>query len=213
VREGLYLVFEGIVGAGKTTLSKKLHSYLQQQYPHREVIWTREPGGTEIAENIRRLVQGTVFQEEMHPYCEAYLYAAARAQSLPTTVSPVLNQGGIVVSDRSFITSLAFQGTARDLGLETVLQINRTLIDQLLPDQVIFLDVEPATGLARTSDHNGDKFEQEPIDFFQHVRNGYLQIAQLPIMKKRWLTIDVNHIDEETTLHRIISQLQLPTVQ
>ena len=85
----MYIAFEGIVGTGKSTQSKKLYDFLKEQYPSKEVIWTREPGGTEIAQKIRECVQGTEYGEEMGPVCEAYLYAASRAQALRTVVKPV----------------------------------------------------------------------------------------------------------------------------
>ncbi len=98
--------------------------YLRAKYPNREVIHVREPGGTPIAEDIRTLAQAKEWDEPMHPVCNAYLYAAARAQSLHMVVEPALKQGKIVVADRSFVTSLAYQGEAQGLGFETVLAIN-----------------------------------------------------------------------------------------
>ena len=122
---GRYIVFEGVVGTGKTTQSKRLVEELKKQFPEKEVIWTREPGGSEIAEAIRTLVQATPFTEKMDPMCEAYLYASARAQSLRTVVLPVLAKGGIVVADRSFCSSVAWQGFGRGLGFETKIRAER----------------------------------------------------------------------------------------
>lgn len=82
----MYIIFEGIIGTGKTTQSKRLFEYLKEQYKDKEVIWTREPGGTEVSDEIRKVVQGTDFEEHMDPICEAYLYASSRAQSLRTVV-------------------------------------------------------------------------------------------------------------------------------
>src|SRR3989338_5871436 len=117
-----YIVLEGVVGCGKTTQAKKLYEHLKKNYPGREIILTREPGGSEIAERIRTLVQGTEFSEVMTPECEAYRYAASRAQTLRSIVSPTIQRGGTVISDRSFLSSMAFQGAARGLGTETVLE-------------------------------------------------------------------------------------------
>lgn len=125
----MYIVFEGIVGSGKSTQSKKLFEYLKEKYPDRNVIQVREPGSTIIAQEIRLLAQSRVFEEEMDSICEAYLYAASRAQSLRHLVRPTLESGGIVVADRSFISSLAYQGEARGIGLDRIMEINHYAIE------------------------------------------------------------------------------------
>lgn len=109
----MYIVFEGIVGSGKSTQSKLLVEFLRGKYPEKEIIHVREPGSTPIAEDIRHLAQGKEWDEKMHPLTNAYLYAAARAQTLRTIVIPALQAGKIVISDRSFISSLAYQGAAQ----------------------------------------------------------------------------------------------------
>ena len=106
----MYIVLEGVVGTGKSTQAKKLADYLSTQYPDREIILTREPGGTEIAEAIRILVQATEFKsEEMSPLTDIYLYASARAQLIESLIKPALNRNAIVISDRSFCSSLTIQ--------------------------------------------------------------------------------------------------------
>lgn len=120
----MYIVFEGIVGSGKSTQSRILAEMLQKK--GYQVHSVREPGTTPIAEDIRTLAQAKRWEDEsMHPITNAYLYAAARAQTLHTVVFPALEQGGVVVSDRSFLSSLAYQGEAQGLGFETVLSLNR----------------------------------------------------------------------------------------
>ncbi|MFA5946014.1 MAG: dTMP kinase [Patescibacteria group bacterium] len=193
----MYIVFEGLLGTGKTTQSKALVESLKARFPERKVIWTREPGGSDIAEAIRLLVQATPFNEEMDPICEAYLYASARAQSLRRVVKPVLNAGGIVISDRSFCTSVAWQGFGRGLGLETVLGINAKAIEGLLPDLVIQLELDPAMALARTSDARGDKFETQPLDFHERCAEGYKALARHPLLKDRWRVIDASGTTEQ----------------
>lgn len=175
---GIYIDFEGIVGSGKTTQSKLLVKKLQEKFPQKKVIWTREPGGTEIAEAVRKLVQGSKFSEEMEGVCEAYLYAAARAHSLRKVVKPVLAKNGIVVADRSFFSSVTFQGSGRGLGWRRVLDINKEAVKNLWPDLVIFLDLKITEGLKRVADHGGDKFEHMGRDFFNKVRRGYLQLLR-----------------------------------
>ena len=187
---GIYIVFEGVVGTGKTTQSKRLVEELKQRYADREIIWTREPGGSEIAEAIRVLVQGTIFNEPMDPICEAYLYASARAQSLRAVVAPVLQRGGIVVSDRSFCTSIAWQGFGRGLELETILKINDSAVKDVLPDMIIEMDLDPEIGLKRTFDARGDKFETMPIDFFRSCVTGYHALAEHALTKDRWRKVD-----------------------
>jgi dTMP kinase len=110
----MYIVFEGIVGSGKSTQSKKLVEFLRQKYGQEQIIHVREPGSTPIAEDIRHLCQGKEWEnEKMHPLANAYLYTAARAQTLHTVVGPALDRGQIVVSDRSFLSSCAYQGEAQ----------------------------------------------------------------------------------------------------
>lgn len=193
----MYVIFEGIVGTGKSTQSKKLHEYLCAEYIDKEVIWTREPGGTEIAEAIRVLVQGTKFEEEMDSICEAYLYAASRAQALRKVVKPVLEKDGIVVSDRSFITALAYQGYVRKLGVDTVLEINRHAVDGIYPDIIFYLDMPIKMGLSRTFDKDGDKWEGLGEDFFVEVEKAYAEVAKLPLFEGKWVNIDATGTKKE----------------
>lgn len=185
----MYIIFEGIVASGKTTHSKKLYDYLKKKFPKKDVVWTREPGGTEIAKSTRKIVQGTKFNEEMEGICEAYLYAASRAQSLRQIVKPIQDVNGIVVADRSFITSMAFQGYGRDVGVNTILKINETAIDDILPDLVVLLDLDTDIALSRVFDQEGDKFERMGKEFFEKVREGYEEISKMDMFKDRWLTI------------------------
>jgi dTMP kinase len=125
----MYIVFEGIVGSGKSTQSKKLVCFLREKYGVESIVHVREPGSTPIAEDIRHLCQAKEWEDEvMHPLTNAYLYAAARAQTLHTVVRPALEAGKIVISDRSFLSSIAYQGEAQGLGFDTVLSINHEAI-------------------------------------------------------------------------------------
>ena len=174
IKEGKYLVFEGVVKCGKTTQSRLLVRFLQEKLPGTEVIWTREPGGSEIADAIRKVVQGTDFAEQMDPVCEQYLYGASRAQTLRQVVRPVVLRGGIVVADRSFFSSMAFQGAGRRMGVDRVLEINRPAVGEMWPDRVLFIDTDLAVCMERRDDSEGDKFERLGFDFFERVRSGYL---------------------------------------
>jgi dTMP kinase len=186
----MYIVFEGIVGTGKSTQSKLLLDYLKSISKNKEVILTREPGGTEISEQIRKLVQGSKYSEKMDYACESYLYAASRAQSLRAIVRPILEKGGTIISDRSFISSLAYQGFARKLGLQKVLDINKVAIDGFIPDIIFYLKLDIESGLKRTFDKDGDKFESKDIDFFKEIEKGYAEISKLKMFEGKWFNIE-----------------------
>lgn len=194
---GKYVVFEGIAGTGKTTQSKLLVEYLRENYPEHEVIWTREPGGDIVADAVRKVAQGNKFDDEMEVLCEAYLYAASRAQTLRSVMAPVLGQDGIVVADRSFISSLAYQGSGRGLGLDTVWKINRVAVENFIPDLVIYLSLDLEVALSRTFDAAGDKFETFDREFFEKVRKGYREASQLEVLQDRWITVDASGTESE----------------
>jgi dTMP kinase len=198
----MYIIFEGVIGTGKTTQSKMYYEYLRNKFPNKNIIWTREPGGTEIAEVIRNTVQGTVFQEEMEYVCEAYLYAASRAQALRKVVKPVLENGGIVISDRSFITSLTNQAFGRKLGLEYVWEINKHAVGEFLPDKVVYLDIPIKIGMQRAFDNKGDKFESLGEDFYEDVYQGYKEVQKMGIFEGKWVNIDARGSVEE--VHKLI---------
>ncbi len=193
----MYIVFEGIIGSGKTTQSKLLVDFLKEKFPDKKILWTKEPGGSEIADEIRRVVQAMKFNEEMNPICEAYLYASSRAQTLRSVIKPVLDNGGIVVSDRSFFTSLTNQAYGRELGFRTVWQINKVAVDKFIPDIVIYIDIDLDRALARTFDEKGDKFESLGKDFYQKVVRGYDEVFEMPMFKDKVIKIDGNRSIEE----------------
>jgi dTMP kinase len=200
----MFIVFEGIVGTGKSTQAERLYRYLREKHPEREIVETREPGGTEVAEAIRKLVQGTKFKEEMEPMCEVYLYAASRAQSTRKVVKPVLERGGIVIGDRSFITALAIHGYVKGVGVETVLDVNRAALDHVFPDLVLFMDMPVKMGLQRTFDDAGDRWESLGEDFFRKVAAGYEKASKLPVLDERWVNIDARG-SKNDVFERIVS--------
>jgi len=196
----MYIVFEGIPGSGKTTQSKLLTKYLQEKSPNKQVVWTREPGGSEIADDIRQVAQVNSYKEEMDPICEAYLYASSRAQTINTIIKPNIKQGNIIISDRSFITSLVFQGYFRKLGFNTILEINKVAIGLTIPDIVIYINSDPETCYNREKDLSGDKFERLNLDFYKTVYNGYNKIKTLPEIKKcKWININGNQNIEQVS--------------
>ncbi|NCT55781.1 dTMP kinase [bacterium] len=186
----MYIVFEGIVGTGKTTQSKLFSNFLTKKYPNKKVTWTREPGGSEIADQIRKLVQGTKFKEKMDPVCDAYLYAASRAQTLRTVVKPELTKGNFVVSDRNFLTSLSFQAFGMGLGMKKVWKINSVAVGDIIPDLIFFLDLDLKTALTRTQDLSGDKWESMDENFFITAKKGYIETSKLKFLKDKIVFID-----------------------
>jgi dTMP kinase len=144
---GFYLALEGGDGAGKTTVADRLRKLLEAR--GRGVVVVREPGGTLLGEEIRRLL---LHSSEMAPWAEAMLFAAQRAQLVDEVVAPALGRGEVVISDRSFYSSLAYQGEGRGLGVEAVRAVNLAAVAGVVPDLVVVLEVEPEAALARQSD-------------------------------------------------------------
>ncbi len=204
----MYIVFEGIVGSGKSTQSKKLVAFLREKYGPEKIVHVREPGSTPIAEDIRYLCQGKEWEDEvMHPLTNAYLYAAARAQTLHTIVKPALDRGQIVVSDRSFLSSCAYQGEAQWLGIDTILSVNKDAIEWCIPDLVFYMDIDVETSLSRTFDTVWDKWERMGKDFFQEIVLGYEKCEKLEIMRNKFHRIDATGTQDEI-FQNIISYIK-----
>lgn len=170
----MFITFEGPDGSGKSTIIQKVYDYLIEN--NYDVIKTREPGGSPIAEKIRNLILDTE-NTEMGYRTEALLYAASRAQHVEETILPALNEKKIVLCDRFLISSLAYQGVGRDLGIENVRKINEFAINEVFPDFVLFFDVDPITTLKRKSSlDTADRLEKEGNNFHERVYNGYKEI-------------------------------------
>lgn len=205
----MYIVLEGIVGSGKSTQVKKLVDFLSVRFPDREVLSVREPGSTPIAEDIRHLAQRKEWEnEEMSPITNAYLYAAARAQLLDTVIKPALEKGVIVISDRSFLSSLAQQWWTQWLGIEKVLDINHQAIGWILPDIILYLDISADIALSRIFDEHGDKWEKKGRDFFDSIIEWYEKCEKLEILENRFIRIDASG-DEDEVFERIVSVLNM----
>jgi len=173
-RRGLFIVFEGGEGAGKSTQMKMLADFLRAQ--GREVVVTREPGGTPIAERIRHILLDPA-SKGMDPKTEAMLYAAARAQHVSDKIRPALEREAVVLSDRYVDSSLAYQGIARGVGETDVLRLNVWATDDLMPDMAILLHVDPEVGLRRV-EGDPDRMEQEDIAFHRKVADAFLTLAR-----------------------------------
>lgn len=173
MNKGLFIVFEGGEGSGKTTAIEGIYQWLLDR--GYECIKTREPGGIKISEDIRKIIldrNNTV----MDGRTEALLYAAARRQHLVEKIIPALNKGNIVLCDRFLDSSLAYQGYARGLGIDEVLGINKFAIDEYMPDVSILFDIDPKEGLKRinlNSDREVNRLDLEKIEFHEKVRKGY----------------------------------------
>lgn len=201
----MYIVLEGIVGSGKTTQVRRLVEYFESL--GKKVTHVREPGSTPIAEDIRHLAQWKIWENEtMHPLTNAYLYAAARAQTLQTIVYPVLEKGDIVISDRSFLSSCAIQWEAQWLGINTVLWVNKSAVWKVLPDKIVYLDIDIDLALSRIFDESGDKFEKEGKDFYTKIIRWYKKLEKWNKLKDRWINIDANR-DMDSIFQDIISHL------
>ncbi|MDU5185616.1 dTMP kinase [Finegoldia magna] len=170
----MFITFEGPDGSGKSTIIQKVYDYLIEN--NYDVIKTREPGGSPIAEKIRNLILDTE-NIKMGYRTEALLYAASRAQHVEETILPALNENKIVLCDRFLISSLAYQGVGRGLGIENVRNINDFAINGVFPDFVLFFNVDPITTLKRKSSlDTADRLEKEGNNFHERVYNGYKEI-------------------------------------
>jgi dTMP kinase len=181
-RRGLFITIEGPEGAGKTTQARLLYDRLRSSY---DVLYTREPGGTAIGERIRGLLLDEQYRE-MSPQTEMLLFAASRAQFVAEVVDPALRRGRIVLSERYVDASLAYQGYARGLDVQVVRNVNAVATRGVMPDLTVLIDIDPAVGLERARfaggkegrRGRGDRLEQESVDFFVRVREGFLAIAR-----------------------------------
>jgi dTMP kinase len=179
---GLFITFEGPDGSGKSTQARMLAERLRAE--GRAALETVEPGGTPIGQQIRRILLDPA-NKELTPVAELLLMFAARAQNVEQWILPALHQGQIVISDRFTDSSIAYQGSGRGLGRDTVLELDRIACHGLIPDLTICIDIDTETGLARAR-ARGDspavapelRFEEQAIEFHHKVREAYHELAQ-----------------------------------
>lgn len=176
----MFITLEGPEGSGKTSAIKSVvKRLLSLGY---DIVQTREPGGTPIAEQIRNTILD-VHNTKLDPRAEALLYAAARRQHLVEKVWPSLKEGKIVICDRFLDSSLAYQGGGRELGIEEVLNINMFATEGTFPDLTLLFDIEPELGLERitkNANREVNRLDLEKLEFHHKVRNAFLELA------KRW---------------------------
>ncbi len=193
---GLFITFEGGEGCGKSTQIAALKARLEAM--GKTVVQTREPGGTPLGESVRNLLQYDDAGQGMSPEAELLLFAASRAQHVRELVAPAIAEGQIVLCDRFLDSTTVYQGVARAIDSKKVDTINQFAIGDTKPDLTILIDLPPEIGLARVhARSNGklDRMEKEAIEFFQAVRQGYLDLAKSE--PKRFLVLDGSQSVEE----------------
>ena len=197
-----FITFEGADTSGKTTAIKGLIKYLNKNYPNLEYIFTREPGGSKIGENIRKMILDND-NKDMDYVVEALLYAASRRQHLTSTIWPALKNNKLVLCDRYIDSSLAYQGYGRNLGIDYVEKLNILATDNTWPCLTIFFDL-PILEIEKrlSSKKTMDRIESENIEFMHKVNLGYKELIKK--YENRFVVIDAS-LSKEEVLNQIIN--------
>jgi dTMP kinase len=190
---GLFVAFEGGEGSGKTTQARLVAIWLRGL--GYDVVTTHEPGATKIGMRLRALLLDTA-HTGMSPHAEALMYAADRAEHVSSVIKPALARGAIVITDRYVDSSLAYQGTGRDLPVEEIARLNDWATGGRMPDLTVLLDMDPLAGLNRRT-RSADRLEAEPADFHYRVRDGFLALAKAS--PDRYLVLDAGRPPEQIT--------------
>lgn len=172
-KKGLFITFEGADGCGKTTQLNLLKEYLEKN--GYDVLVTREPGGKGLGEKFREILLN--YDGVVSERCESFLFLADRAQNIDTIVKPAINVGKIVLCDRHIDSSVAYQGYGRGLDIEEIKQLNTLATGGLLPDLTLVFDIDIETSMKRVGKEK-DRMESAGNEFFNRVRNGYLELAK-----------------------------------
>lgn len=203
---GHFITFEGPEGSGKTTVIEGVKEYLSKKY---NVVTTREPGGIRISELIRDVLLAK--GNEMDGRTEALLFAASRRQHLVEKIIPALERGDVVLCDRFVDSSLAYQGFARDIGIDGIWSINKFAIEDVMPDLTIYLKLDPEAGIERILSNKRDdnRLDNESIQFHKKVVLGYNELSDN--FKERIKVVDASQSKEQVlkdTIH-IINQYMM----
>lgn len=174
MNRGLFITFEGADGCGKTTQLNLLEKYLKDKGLN--VIVTREPGAKGLGEKFREILLN--YDGIVSDRCESFLFLADRAQNIDTIVKPAVSSGKIVLCDRHIDSSVAYQGYGRGLDIQQIKNLNTIAAGGMLPDLTLVFDIDIETSMQRVG-NNKDRMENSGIDFFNRVRNGYLELAKL----------------------------------
>lgn len=198
---GKLITIEGTEGAGKSTALSFISQYLE--HLAYSVVVTREPGGTAIAEEIRKVLLHRVENESMSPVAELLLMFASRAQHITHLIQPTLQTGKWVLSDRYIDASYAYQGGGRGLEKNVIMALDEYVVGPLYPDLTFLLDIPAAAGMTRAEQRGlkKDRIEQEKIDFFERVRHTYLERAKNDPER-------IKIIDASLTLSEVQTQIQ-----
>jgi dTMP kinase len=207
LKKHLFITFEGGEGSGKTTLVRKLAENLTKK--GLQVVVTREPGGSELGERIRKWLLENKTEISIGAQAELLLFLAARAQHIDETILPALNQGKVVLCDRFNDSSIAYQGVGRNLGFEYVQTLCSMACRNLEPILTFFLDVDPVVGMERRQKDapsgKVDRIESELIDFHKRVREGFLRLSSEN--QDRIHLLDAN-LPAESVFEQALSRIQ-----
>ncbi len=173
MQRGLFITFEGADGCGKTTQIKLLDEYLRAR--GKSTLLTREPGAKGLGVKLREILLN--YEGPVSPNCESFLFLADRAQHIDCIIKPALEEGKIVLCDRHTDSTVAYQGYGRGLDIKQINMLNNIAVNGIKPDLTIVFDIDIQTSLARVGNEK-DRMESAGIDFFNRVRNGYLEIAE-----------------------------------
>ena len=197
MKKGLFITFEGIDGCGKSTQLNLLSEYLKNNGV--EVLITREPGAKGLGERIREILLN--YDGDVSSNCEAFLFLADRAQHIDTIVKPAIEAGKIVLCDRHTDSTIAYQGYGRGVDLQRLKMLNNLATSGFKPDLTFVFDVDVETSLARVG-KNQDRMESAGVEFFEKVRNGYLEIAKQEPAR-------VKVISSKDTIENIFEQVKI----
>lgn len=203
MKKGLFITLEGTEGSGKSTQIAVIKAYMEAK--GHKVVCLREPGGTPIAEEIRTLLKTPRKDDNMCDKTELLLMYAARAQLVETVIKPLLTAGTDVICDRHDLSTVAYQGGGRGMNMDDINAIRKVVLGDFRPDLTIVIDVDPKIGMQRARNRGElDRFELSQIDFFERVRNTYLEYAKI---HQDFVSVVDGHKEISAVSHDVIACL------